>query len=179
MDDTMNGELTATEPIQSKPRLPERKNVRASFHNYCGGNYFITICTKDKKHYFGRINNGEMHLSKIGLFAAQALAELPTHYRYSQVPLFVVMPNHIHAIVCVETPVGHPASLPAQRTALGVIVGGFKQSVTAYARRNDIEFAWQKRYHDHIIRDIADGNNISDYIQNNVVKWDTDCFNNE
>ncbi len=179
MDNTMNCDLTADVPMKSRTLSPERKNLRATFHNYSGGDYFITICTKDRKHYLGKIKDGKMLLSKIGLFATKALTELPTHYRYSQVPLFVVMPNHIHAIICIAPSIVQPDLMPAQRPALSVIVGGFKQSVTAFARRNNIEFAWQSRFHDHIIRDIVDGNNISDYIQNNVAKWDSDCFNDK
>lgn len=30
---------------------PERKSPLAPFHNYSGGEYFITICTSNKKHY--------------------------------------------------------------------------------------------------------------------------------
>lgn len=26
-------------------RLPEHKNIRAVFHDYSGGDYFVTICT--------------------------------------------------------------------------------------------------------------------------------------
>lgn len=63
------------------------------------------------------------------------------------------------------------------RTALGVVVGGYKQAVTRYARRNNIEFAWQKRFHDHIIRGINDGNRIAGYIKDNVLRWAADCYN--
>lgn len=62
------------------------------------------------------------------------------------------------------------------RTALSVVVGCFKQSVTIYARRNNFDFGWQKRFHDHIIRDKRDGNMISNYIMNNVFNWEGDCF---
>ena len=31
--------------------------------------YFITICTKNRSHYFGEIKNGKMHLSNIGVLA--------------------------------------------------------------------------------------------------------------
>lgn len=41
-------------------KLPQRKNIRAEFHDYSGGEYFITICTKNKAHYFGKIKNGQM-----------------------------------------------------------------------------------------------------------------------
>ncbi|MDE7148551.1 MAG: transposase, partial [Duncaniella sp.] len=106
------------------------------------------------------------------------LETLHTHYPYAETLLFVVMPNHIHAIIRITEPADAPGSIPTIRTALGVIVGGYKQSVTRFARRNNIEFNWQSRYHDHIIRGTTDGNNIADYILNNVARWNSDCFYN-
>lgn len=67
-------------------------------------------------------------------------------------------------------------SFPTVRTALSVVVGGLKRAVTLFARRNNIEFDWQSRYHDHIIRGANDGNRIAEYIENNVTRWDADCF---
>lgn len=157
-------------------KLPHRKNIRAEFHDYSGGSYFVTICTRDKEQYFGRILNGEMRHSAIGKVAYKALESLHTHYSYVEVPLFVVMPNHIHAIITIRESTDAPGCIPTVRTALGVIIGGYKQSVTRYARRNGIVFGWQIRYHDHIIRGARDGNMISEYIKNNVVHWENDCF---
>ena len=137
---------------------PQRKNIRAEFHDYSGGDYFVTICTREKKHYFGEIVDAEMHYTKIGEIARQALISLHTHYAYVEVPLFVVMPNHVHAIISIHEKKDAPGCIPTVRTALGVVVGGYKQSVTCFARRNNIEFAWQSRYHDHIIRGTRDGN---------------------
>lgn len=160
----------------NSPIFPQHKNIRAEFHDYSGGDYFITICTRDKQHYFGKIINGEMYFSEIGKYAHCALESLHTHYSYLQVPLFVVMPNHVHAIICIREPADAPGCIPTIRSALGVVVGGYKQSVTRYARRNNIDFGWQLRYHDHIIRGSNDGNMISEYISNNVARWSTDCF---
>jgi len=156
--------------------FPVRKNIRAEFHDYSGGEYFITICTRDKEHYLGEIQNNVMQFSEIGAFADKQLQELHSHYKYVEVPLFVVMPNHIHAIINIFEPADAPGCIPTMRTALSVVVGGFKQAVTMYARRNNIEFGWQKRFHDHIIRGVRDGNMISDYIRNNVSNWKNDCF---
>ena len=84
----------------------------------------------------------------------------------------VVMPNHVHAIVRI-----HPSEeAPAKRTALSVVIGGFKQAVTCFARKNNIRFGWQGRYHDHIIRGVEDRNRIAEYIGHNVARWDCDCF---
>lgn len=55
-----------------------RKSPRASFHNYSGGIYFITICTNNKIHYFGEITNGKMQLSDIGIFAQKSIGRF-TH----------------------------------------------------------------------------------------------------
>lgn len=119
-----------------------------------------------------------MHFTPLGQFAHDALSRLATHYSYAEVPLFTVMPNHIHAIITIGGNSETCEETPAFRTALGVVVGGYKQSVTCFARRNGITFGWQARYHDHIIRNYRDGNMIADYIENNVTRWDTDCFNN-
>lgn len=162
----------------------KRKSIRAEFHNYSGGEYFITICTRGKHHYFGEIANGEMRYSLIGEYCKTQLEQIGQHYPYAEIPLFVVMPNHIHAIICINAAgLTHPSTdrthepcVPTIRTALSVVVGGFKRAVTMFARRNDIEFGWQARFHDHIIRGAADGNKIADYIADNVMRWDTDCY---
>lgn len=153
-----------------------RKNIRAEFHDYSGGDYFVTICTRNKAHYFGEIVNGEMHYTAIGKFAYEALNTLITHYSYVEVPLFVIMPNHVHAIICIREAEDSRGAIPQIRTLLGVVVGGYKQSVTRFARRNNIEFGWQGRYHDHIIRGANDGNRIAEYIENNPQRWNTDCY---
>ena len=81
--------------------LRRRKSPRCDFHNYSGGDYFVTICTRDKEHFFGKIENGKMIFSEIGQVAYDRLATLSQHYEYLEVPVFVVMPNHIHAILSV------------------------------------------------------------------------------
>ncbi len=133
----------------NKQKLPERKNIRATFHDYSGGDYFVTICTADKRHFFGEIRNGEMSYTTIGMEAFRCMETLASHYSYVNVSLFVVMPNHVHAIICIREQADAPGCIPTIRTALGVVVGGYKQAVTRFARRNNIEFDWQSRYHEH------------------------------
>ena len=168
---------------------PTRKSPRAQWIEYNEGVYFVTICTRHRIHYFGEISNEEMRLSQIGQYAHEQLARISELYEYISVPQYVVMPNHIHAIIVIDNP-NHNRQLPAVeerlqcgvrsplRPLLSALIGSFKASVTRYARRTNTAFAWQSRYHDHVIRDSRDGNNISEYIDNNVMKWDMDCFNN-
>ena len=48
--------------------------ARAVWHDYNEGDYFITICTQNRRHFFGRIVNQEMLFSEIGTYAAEYLA---------------------------------------------------------------------------------------------------------
>ena len=150
----------------------QRKTPRAYFHNYDAGNYFITICTAFKKHYFGEIYHDKMALSPIGEYCKMQWEQLTTHYPYATVPLFVVMPNHVHAIVCVEK----EENKARHRPTLGIVVGGIKREVSMFARHHGFDFGWQARYHDHIIRNSEDCNRVAEYIENNVARWQQDCF---
>jgi REP element-mobilizing transposase RayT len=85
--------------FQNQYRIP---SARATWHDYNGGIYFVTICTKNHIHYFGEIKNNTMHLNEIGKCASENLQNINAHYPYAEIPLFVVMPNHIHAIVFID-----------------------------------------------------------------------------
>ena len=43
-----------------------------------------------------------MHLNEIGRYADKQLRNVSSHYPYAEIPLWVVMPNHIHAIVIID-----------------------------------------------------------------------------
>jgi hypothetical protein len=60
--------------------------------------------------------------------------------------------------------------------SLAVIIRGIKSSITKFANENNIDFAWQPRFHDHIIRDTSELNRIANYIENNVANWKDDEF---
>ena len=162
--------------------------------------YFVTVCTHDKCHYFGKINDGKMFLSKTGKALDEALRGCHEHFPDVEIPLFVVMPNHFHAIICVSSSAsdtyrphnhgrlnqlarlavatcGDPTLVTHHGSRLAAVVVAIKSAVTRFARRNNIEFNWQSRYHDHIIRGNHDGNKITEYIKNNVARWANDCYN--
>jgi len=61
-----------------------------------------------------------------------------------------------------------------QSKNLASIVRGFKIGVTKNARMIDSDFAWQSRFHDHIIRDDKSFRAIAAYIANNPAKWGDD-----
>lgn len=58
-----------------------------------------------------------------------------------------------------------------QSKNLASIMRGYKSSVTTYARKNGIDFNWQSKYYDHIIRSQAEYERISYYIRQNIINW--------
>jgi REP element-mobilizing transposase RayT len=64
--------------------------------------YFITICTKNRAHYFGEINDGKMELSHLGILADVFWNEITNHAKSVKLDEFVVMPNHIHGILILQ-----------------------------------------------------------------------------
>ena len=182
------------EKFQNRYRI---KSSRATWHDYSDGAYFITICAKRHEHYFGEIENGVVKLSKIGKNTTENLQNINNHYLYAETPLFVVMPNYIHAIVFIDgnnccrdvarnvstepktnkNKTEEMVEIAKHQSLLCVTIRGFKSSVTKFANNNHIDFAWQTRFHDHIIRSQSEMNRIADYIENNPTTWDNDCFN--
>ncbi|MBS1653084.1 MAG: transposase [Bacteroidetes bacterium] len=76
------------------------ESARLQTWNYANdGAYFITICTKDREHYFGEIENGNMQLSPIGAIADVLWYEIKNHAKNIELGAFVVMPNHVHGIL--------------------------------------------------------------------------------
>ena len=88
--------------------LPQRKSPRATWHDYNGANYFITICTKNHELYFGDVVDGRMELSEIGRWAWQCAEKIETINDNVFIPEFVVMPNHVHLIVIMDNALEWP-----------------------------------------------------------------------
>lgn len=95
-----------TERYQGKYRSD---SARLSFWDY-GSNaiYFITICTKNREHFFGEIAGVEVILNEIGEIAHQCWLEIPKHFPFVKLGNHVIMPNHTHGIVIIDKPTGPP-----------------------------------------------------------------------
>ena len=137
------------------------------------GYYFITICTKYRKHLFGKIRNGEMQLSDIGKIAYQYWQEIPNHFLLVRLDSFVIMPNHMHGIITIGTN-RNTKNKYWNPGNLGVIINQFKRKCTIESRKIDPYFGWLPRYHDHIIRNNGELIRIREYIQNNPLNWKED-----
>ena len=65
------------------------------------------------------------------------------------------------------------------KNTVSYIIGSYKSAVTKHANRLGFENGWQFRFHDHIIRNDAAYQRISDYIVNNPSNWKDDKFYNK
>jgi putative transposase len=83
--------------------MRNRKLNRLKNYDYSkGGYYFVTICTKNREDWFGKVENGKMHLNRFGEIAKDCWAKIPTHFQDVGTDEFSVMPNHVHGILTIE-----------------------------------------------------------------------------
>lgn len=165
---------------------------RLQGYNYTlAGAYYITIVTKDRIQYFGSIKNDVVVLSELGLLLRNEWLKTPQIRRDMNIILdeFIIMPDHFHAILLIGKNQFNTSSVSKsiytgmaqnkfyyhnrfgpQSKNLSSIIRGYKSAVTTYARKNNLEFAWQNRYYDHIIRSDIELHKIRNYIINNPAK---------
>ena len=146
-----------------------RKSTRLKDYDYTSKNYyFVTICTKNKQCIFGTIEK----LNTLGKIAKEELEKVSSHYTGIYLDNYIVMPNHIHAIIVIED--------ANQKQTLSDIVGQYKSGVSRKIRKiYPDKVVWQRSFHDHIIRNQSAYEKIWNYVQYNASKWAEDCYNPE
>ncbi|MFH1427014.1 MAG: transposase [Patescibacteria group bacterium] len=214
--------------INQQPTRNRKLNRLKGYDYSQNGFYFITICTKNREHFFGKIINYEIHLSDMGNNAEKCWQEIPVHFPDVILDAHIIMPNHIHGIIIIENTnndvgnkndndivgnkndndivgnkndndiVGNKnfCSLRYNTQSwqtkwartLSSIVRGLKIGVKNCCGENNTiwnknfcfqQFAWQKSYYDHIIRNEKSLDKIRRYIYNNPAKWELDRNNSE
>jgi len=66
------------------------------------GAYFITIVTRDRDNFFGKIIDNEIKLTPAGKIVKKNWYKIPQKFTFIRLDEFVVMPNHIHGILWIE-----------------------------------------------------------------------------
>lgn len=157
--------------------------------------YFVTICTQNRECYFGDVVDGEMQLSEIGkIVKTEWIKTFEIRPDMNlQLGEWIIMPNHFHAIIIIgenkynshRTDAMHCVSSNTTTTKnkfgpqsknLASIIRGLKSAVTTHTRKKHIDFAWQPRFHDHIIRNADEYKRIENYILNNPKNWKGDKY---
>ena len=95
--------------------MHHRRSIRIQWYDYSQSwMYFITICTQWRSHLFGNIENGRMILNDAGSMIEHCWKELPDRFPGIQSDIYVIMPNHLHAIVEIRR--GDPCGRPVLET---------------------------------------------------------------
>jgi len=190
--------------FKMKTRKPNR--LRNYDYSQCGA-YFITILTKKRANYFGKIVSGKMILNRFGKIADDLFKGLPKAFMDVVIDKYRVMPNHIHAIIFLSDPRVRDAyskskkkEFPTDRITesvnntwtsnmrplreypvkvrskmkLSKIIQIYKSAVSLQIRKYVPTFEWHRSFHDHIIRNEKDYDNIWQYIHYNAEKEDWD-----
>ena len=150
-----------------------RKPNRLKNYDYSeNGAYFITFCVHNHDNLLGYIRNdtqategGRPYIKLTPL--GKCVDETIKNANNDKITInkYVVMPNHVHLIVEINTQIN---------TSVQYIVRNIKSYVTKFAG-----FAvWQKSFHDHIIRNKNDYDRIIEYVENNPKTWIEDRYYN-
>ncbi len=161
------------ELYQNKYRV---QTTRVTWHSYNYGVYFVTICVQDRSYCFGHMadDKPQMQYAPLGEYVRACLERIEQIYAGVRVVTYQVMPNHVHLLIDCRA---IQDDAIGTRSVLAKIVGSTKQTITRYAKKNGIPFAWQERYYDHIVRSDEQLGNIARYIEDNPLRWQFDKFN--
>jgi putative transposase len=146
------------------------------------GSYFITICTHDRLALFGHVAESVMTLNPAGTMLHEVWSRIPGRYPTVVLDHFVVMPNHIHGIICLEPDLS--GNMDDRAPSLSDVVRWFKiQSTMKYGDGVKIGGwtqyrgrLWQPGFMDHIIRSENALGRLRGYIESNPALWEDDTF---
>jgi len=157
-----------------------RRSVRLEGYDYSQeGAYFVTVCTRGRVPFFDD--------EAVRDIAERCWSGISHHSPTVQTDEWVLMPNHLHGIVCI---VGRGVQLNAptkavavrgansrlslispRRSELSTIVRTYKAAVTTLCRKGGhTRFAWQRGYYEHVIRNEAELNRARQYIVDNRLR---------
>jgi REP element-mobilizing transposase RayT len=175
------------------PKIHNRQSIRLKECNYLTGLYFVTICVQNREHLLGEVVNGKMELSISGRIVKNTWENLPKHFKDVKLYDYIIMPDHIHGIICIGEPFGKIISngfededneeieenlrTPPKGTSSGSlnsIIQNFKSVSTRLINQKNktsgVKF-WQRNYHERIIKNEDAFDKIRNYIIQNPSKW--------
>ena len=157
-------------------RFPQRKHPRLDYYDYStAGAYYITICTQNRRCLLSRVVGriaapAAIEHTIYGRIAQEQLLQLEKRYPSLTVDRYVIMPNHIHAILILDGSAG-----ASPRPTIPDIVCAYKSLTTKACKAVcPIEKVFQNSFYEHVIRGREDYEEIAKYIYENPSKWELD-----
>jgi putative transposase len=159
-----------------------RKSNRLKGYNYAQNNkYFITVCVKNKRCYFGKVNDNKMLLNDYGRIVEKQWNWLKEQYPYVILHGYVVMPNHFHGILEIKIPpnFNQEADIESHNKikSISSLVGAFKTTSSKQLHNLGLNnFQWHRSFYDRIIYNETSYYHISHYIKKNPSRWKYDSM---
>jgi REP element-mobilizing transposase RayT len=162
--------------------LPKRKHPRLNNYDYSSaGAYFVTICTQSRRcvlsYIVGRgLAPAVPELTIYGKIAEEQLFLVEKRYPCVTIDQYVIMPNHIHIVLLI----GNEAAGASPRPTVMDVICAYKSLTTRECKKNGWKNQlFQTSFHDHIIRNRDDYDEIVKYIYENPIRWEFDRFYRE
>ena len=150
---------------------PTRRSPRIFRYDYrTAGAYMVTICSARRREIFGHVASDRVDLNWIGQIVAEELRRIPTIRSDVTMDAFVVMPNHLHAIVSLQSDQG---------ISLLALMNQFKAAVTRRVRATTVDTVeiWQRGFYERIIQNDRQLGIAREYIEDNPRRWAEDREN--
>jgi len=150
-----------------------RKRIRLKGYDYAKpGIYFVTISTENYEWSLSNIDQDTVKLSPIGKIIQDNIVQLPIRHPTVQVLNSVIMPNHVHLLLFLS------AIDESRPKRLFNIVGAMKSGSTRECREAQLiapnKTLWMRSFHERVVRDDAEMERFSAYIDANPGRWRED-----
>lgn len=154
--------------------LPKRKHPRLKCYDYSQtGYYFVTIQTKPACPSLSTVGRGlapaGLVLSAHGKIVEDQLLALEIRFPNVKIDRYVIMPNHIHAILVLSDTEG-----ASPRPTLSAVVGAWKSLTARLCNQRDQtpgRVIFQASFHDRVLRNEAGYLAVCKYMEENPAKW--------
>jgi putative transposase len=147
--------------------------------------YFITLVTLDRMRVLGEVAQNGMVLSPAGSILDNLIRAIPQQFPYATILTHIVMPDHLHILICLQKTeadfqadapriqpyaLGGPLPHVMHRNDIPRIMRWLKARGSYEIRKHLPEFAWQRSYHDRIMRSSSEVSRFWAYTDNNPAK---------
>ncbi|PZV17051.1 MAG: transposase [Pseudanabaena sp.] len=150
------------------PEIHHRRSIRLQGYDYSqSGAYFVTICTFQRQHLFGEVNDEKMQLNVNGQIVSAIWQQIPRHFPTVELDEFILMPDHLHGIIVIS-------EQAEQSISLATIIQNFKSVSTRKINKitqNSGVSIWQRNYHERIVRSDQDLDRLRHYMLANPENW--------
>ena len=177
--------------MDNEKEFPKRKSTRLKNFDYSSkGAYFVTICVRDRMKILSEIVRIDPTVSDktIGIAVGEGLAPpeftvklkpcgeivkeqlhlIEARFPSVTVEDYVIMPDHIHAVIFLNDKAGGASPSPT----LDDVICAFKSLTSRNCKQKyGIEKIFQRSSAEHIVRDKEDYETRRKYIYENPMRW--------